>query len=78
MKIIHQNGYSKDELLNFRMIVYVIHTLVRSYADLVSLLHRHRSFHILPPNPLATTTLPSRQQPQERNRLCPSIAHGHA
>jgi len=24
MKIIHQNGYSKDELLNFRMIVYVI------------------------------------------------------
>lgn len=23
MKIIHQNGYSKDELLNFRMIVYV-------------------------------------------------------
>jgi hypothetical protein len=24
MKIIHQNGYSKDELLNFRMIVYVL------------------------------------------------------
>jgi hypothetical protein len=29
MKIIHQNGYSKDELLNFRMIVYVTTYLTR-------------------------------------------------
>jgi hypothetical protein len=77
MKIIHQNGYSKDELLNFRMIVYVIHTLVQFHADLVSILYRHRSFHLYHPN-LTTTTLPSHQQPQERDRLGPSTTHGHA
>lgn len=35
MKIIHQNGYSKEELATFRMIVYVLFALSGSaYADL--------------------------------------------
>jgi guanine nucleotide-binding protein G(i) subunit alpha len=31
MKIIHQNGYSKEELYQFRLIVYVIYLTLRSH-----------------------------------------------
>lgn len=36
MKIIHQNGYSRDELMNFRQVVYVI-SVLRLVSGIASL-----------------------------------------